>query len=326
MQEQYTTTNNLYVRCKGCLLASCEGCRYWELVHRTKPPRSAPSGLVNGRITARCNDNDYVGLLLPGGFVWKRAMLAGSDPVGGGARGVIKGFSRHSRQRLTRLLASVDWGEYECYFVTLTYREPDVEYKRGKEDLRAFRGRLERRYGKGLQAVVWREEFQRRGTVHFHLVLIWRVYGPHIRFFRQWVATTWNSIAAPGDVQHLQAGTGVELARNTSGRAMGRLLHYLCKYMSKTEEAARETGRIWGYWGLLPRRVLQHVELPRASMVTATRRLRRWGKRSRYVKRVNANWRGGLILYDGDLLGQLFKGLDIARGLIAGYEHLMTAT
>jgi hypothetical protein len=94
---------------------------------------------------------------------------------GGGTKGKVKGFSRVSRRNLLRRLASINRTAFNAFkgrllSITLTYpaeypQDPEV----CKGHLKAFRKRLERRYGKF--AAFWRLGIQRRGAFHFHLLL-----------------------------------------------------------------------------------------------------------------------------------------------------------
>jgi len=58
--------------------------------------------------------------VLPGGIVGKR-FSGGGQQVGGGVRGVVKGFSYGSRRRMRRLLMSLDWTRQPASWLTLTY-------------------------------------------------------------------------------------------------------------------------------------------------------------------------------------------------------------
>ncbi|WP_432488719.1 hypothetical protein [Kineococcus sp. SYSU DK018] len=115
------------------------------------------------------------------------AVLAGRDgdeaPVSGRA---ITEWSRKSRARMVRTLASVDYGplfaeDGDLALVTLSYWgnaavgvEDDswtCSAPRGSvaaEHLRVYRSRLERVFGP--RHAVWKEEFQDRGAPHWHLL------------------------------------------------------------------------------------------------------------------------------------------------------------
>jgi hypothetical protein len=88
-------------------------------------------------------------------------------PQGGkGKRGKVTEFSDRSRKRLTRLLhrLSPAWG----VFITLTIADASISPQQAKRRLwsliRWLRSKL------GFEAVIWKQEFQARGAVHFHLL------------------------------------------------------------------------------------------------------------------------------------------------------------
>jgi len=115
--------------------------------------------------------------------------LPRSAPLEGGGkkRGKVTEFSDRSRKRLTRLLhrLSPAWG----VFVTLTIADASVEPQRAKRRLwlliRWLRNKL------GFEAVVWKQEFQKRGAVHYHLLAFsWRRRPPWVE--RDELANRWD--------------------------------------------------------------------------------------------------------------------------------------
>ncbi len=145
------------------------------------------------------------------------------------------------------------------FFLTLTYHETWPQDRHGrKAHLDAFRKRLERHYGPF--PAVWRLEFQKRGAPHYHL-LAWlpvASYEGDLSRLRSRVAWHWNELVDPGNVQHWQAGTSVEIPRSWNG-----VKSYAAKYMGKPEqlkEGAAPVGRFWGVWrrGMLPITYVTH--------------------------------------------------------------------
>jgi hypothetical protein len=114
--------------------------------------------------------------------------LPRSAPLeGGGKRGKVTEFSDRSRKRLTRLLhrLSPAWG----VFITLTIADASVSPQRAKRRLwlliRWLRSKL------GFEAVVWKQEFQQRGAVHYHLLAFsWRRRPPWVE--QEELATRWG--------------------------------------------------------------------------------------------------------------------------------------
>jgi hypothetical protein len=176
---------------------------------------------------------------------------------GGGPRGHITQFSKASKRRLQRVLASVDQGRISVpLFVTLTYPgEFPADPAVCNAHLRAFRERLTRRYSAA--AAIWRKEYQRRGAPHYHLLLFLDV---PLEELRTWVSEAWYEIVGSGDERHLRAGTQVVRVKSWRG-ARG----YAAKYLGKletlqpaasccAEHVPAGTGRLWGVWNraLLP--------------------------------------------------------------------------
>lgn len=168
--------------------------------------------------------------------------------TGGGSRGCIGGFSRSSRQRLQRRMASINVAEVFPHrsFVTLTYpgQFPACR-KEWKRHLDAFFKRLFRKYN--VQAVVWKLEPQKRWAPHYHLIVI-----TDDPLDREWTAQAWFEIVGSGRPEHLRAGTQCDPIRSWRG-----VLSYASKYLGKVEERSlpsywRNPGRWWGVRGKLP--------------------------------------------------------------------------
>jgi len=106
---------------------------------------------------------------------------------GGSKRGKVTEFSDRSRKRLMCLLhrLSPAWG----VFVTLTIADASVSPQQAKRRLwliiRWLRNKL------GFEAVVWKQEFQKRGAVHFHLLAFsWRRRPPWVE--QEELASRWG--------------------------------------------------------------------------------------------------------------------------------------
>ena len=135
-------------------------------------------------------------------------------------------------------------------FVTLTYPHvwpEDPEDCKGH--LKAFRKRLQRRYGHF--AGFWRLGIQDRGAWHFHLLLfVPSSFGP-LKGLRRFVSSSWYEVTGKVSEGHLCAGTRVEAVKRWR-----EATNYVERYMAKPEEFPQgsETGRIWGIWNenLLP--------------------------------------------------------------------------
>jgi hypothetical protein len=116
-----------------------------------------------------------------------RHLPRSAPPPGGGRRGKVTEFSDRSRKRLTRLLhrLSPAWG----VFITLTVADASVSPQQAKRRLwlliRWLRSKV------GFEAVVWKQEFQQRGAVHFHLLAFsWRRRPPWVE--QEELANRWG--------------------------------------------------------------------------------------------------------------------------------------
>jgi hypothetical protein len=169
--------------------------------------------------------------------------------LGGGARDRVRGFSRESRTNLLRRLASINRRAFRTFkgrmiFVSLTYpheypEDPEV----CKYHLKALRRRLQRKCG--TFAAFWRLGIQRRGALHFHLLLfVGPSIGP-IGELRRFFSSSWYEVTGRVPEGHLRMGTRVEVVKRWK-----QATSYVERYMAKPEEFPEglETGRIWGVW------------------------------------------------------------------------------
>jgi hypothetical protein len=175
--------------------------------------------------------------------------LRPSKRLGGGTRDKVRGFSRESRRNLLLRLASINRRAFRAFkgrmiSVTLTYpREYPEDPELCKRHLKAFRKRLQRVYG--AFAAFWRLGIQRRGALHFHLLLF---VGPSIESMgelRRFISSSWYEVIGKVSEGHLRAGTRVDAVKKWK-----QATSYVERYMAKPEDFPQgfETGRIWGVW------------------------------------------------------------------------------
>src|ERR671912_2429714 len=116
----------------------------------------------------------------------------------GGIRDRVRGFSRESRRNLLIRLASINRRVFRAFkgrliSITLTYpREYPEDPEVCKNHLKALRKRLQRKFG--TFAGFWRMGIQRRGALHFHLLLF---VGPSIglvRELRRFISSSWYEV------------------------------------------------------------------------------------------------------------------------------------
>lgn len=310
------------------------------------PRRDGAHRLGNGHISARRPSSAALLTFLPGGVIVKRENNDDLPHGGGGKRKSIKGFSRASKRRFDRFLATVQWASRPAHFVTLTYHfdpglcssrtdsavgtsDPGLHspgitleaaaspgWRIWKDDLRAFQARLDRAYPGRIEGGLWKQEYQDRGVVHYHLTVFWAEgKEPATHDFGVWVQRAWNEIAEPGDFAHFLHGSSVQVVYNVQGGKMRALMAYLSKYLAKTFDLEEETGRIWGKWGEIPTELLAEVWLPWRDFVWVTRIVRRLYAKSRRLSQVNTNWASFLAMGDGI---ELFGLLDpfMAHGIV----------
>jgi hypothetical protein len=181
-------------------------------------------------------------------------------------RGEVKDFSRKSRQRLQRKMATINEDETGGLpdFLTLTYPgEYSQDWKRWKRDLDAFIKAIVRKWPEVWG--IWRLEFQKRGAPHFHC-LLWDGPGmeglevqdnngrkiiiadhknAHNQEVYSWMSETWFRIVGSEDTKHLLAGTRIEPIQTWNG-----VRYYTSKYLAKLPEGdfcpVPYTGRFWG--------------------------------------------------------------------------------
>ena len=162
----------------------------------------------------------------------------GTTNNGGGLRGEIKGLSKSSRRRLLFLINSLGEME-ECYFVTLTMREASEDFKEWKRWLNITLTRLRRDYP--LLSGIWRLEFQKRGTPHYHL-LIFPQTGNGLMELRESIRRYWSNAVG----KHNTGFQGIQVERV---RNLRKSCFYLSIYSTKDEQDRKDinTGREWGY-------------------------------------------------------------------------------
>ena len=135
-----------------------------------------------------------------------------------GKRGVIKGMSKASQKRLYRKLAQIE--KPGCLFVTITSKE-HVKFN----DIRALLKRIYEKYGK--HTTIWKKEYQKRGTIHYHLLIFGRFW-----LAAEWLRESWKEI------------TGVEYNPlvNVQFKQSGRVMAYISKYVMKSVLNLKEIG------------------------------------------------------------------------------------
>lgn len=241
-----------------------------------------------------------------------------SRPGPGGIRGVIAGLSPGSKRRLMWALAHVDWRVAQADFITLTYHYGFQQgHLRWHVQLNYVEKLLRRRWGPQLAGGMWVLEFQKRGAPHFHLIVFWKS-APSAEHFARWVARVWTHLAERGDRAALKHGTRVDRVRIDEAGGVGKLMRYLVKYVGKadtkklvdaTTGEVLETGRMWGEFGDVPKGSAVIFTLNYEDRVRVSRRLRRWGKAARLLRRVGRDVSSATVYGDPPTILQLLRGI-----------------
>lgn len=163
---------------------------------------------------------------------------------GGGARGLVAGFSAGSRRRLIRKFARLQ--HVPTKFYTLTYPEEFPDPQTAKSHLRAFMERMRRAYPQA--SGIWRLEFQDRGAPHFHILFfnLPFIHWSHVR-------KAWKEIIGVPDDQYVRIE--VKAVRSFKG-VMSYASKYVCKPAAGDEGGEADptlvsiaylhAGRVWG--------------------------------------------------------------------------------
>lgn len=206
-------------------------------------------GLPHGDERPRCKGRRADGERCRRPARWDSDFCAAHDGVRAVKRSAVTEFSRSSRRRMLRYLATID-RDAASVLVTLTwpaqYAPDAAEWRRC---LKAWRERFRREFPAG--AFCWRREFTKVGTVHLHLL----VFGVRYGKLRRFCAPAWAAVVASPHPDHLRAGTRVERPITSGG-----VQRYISKYISKLHPGEPE-GEAWGaHWGIHNREMMPTVE------------------------------------------------------------------
>jgi hypothetical protein len=204
-----------------------------------------------------------------------------------------------------------------------------------KIHLEMLRKRYQRAFGEDL-ACLWKQEFQRRGAPHFHLLMVPPAgTSEDGQYFRQWLSVNWAAVVSHPDpdqyYRHVLAGTAVDWAEGLKSTDPKRVADYFAKHGSfsakeyqncvpqEWRKPGRGPGRFWGVWGLKPARV--GVRVSQSDGVKLGRLLRRWARaqgvtRQATVRRVRG---GDARSAYSDVIG--LAGAIVLRSRRVRYRH-----
>jgi len=135
-------------------------------------------------------------------------------------RGVVREFSRKSRNRLIQKFARLSKKKGKSVFITLTYPAIYPNPQDAKVHLDTFLKRIYRQFP--FASGFWRLEFQKRGAPHFHLIL----FGlPFVD--KSTICQMWGEI-----IGHDRPFTRIELIRGWR-----KLMSYVSKYVAKESDS-----------------------------------------------------------------------------------------
>lgn len=191
---------------------------------------------------------------------------------GGGQRGNVTTFSRASRLRLLDLFARMETRGIRTTFLTLTFHGiPTPDH--AKTALKRFLMHV--RYHYPETSGVWRQEFQERGAIHYHLLLFRLPYWDWKDLLEVWTRCT----------EEDTSGIFVKLISNGHRRTV---MSYVSKYVAKvpgttllgnvTYQQNESIGRQWGYinFEALPFAEIHEIGIDGADFIDY---LYHWGNR-----------------------------------------------
>jgi len=166
-------------------------------------------------------------------------------PYTGGIRARIRSFSAKSRIRLLRFMARLKMAGIRATFMTLTFKGYPTN-EEAKRCLHAFLSQLSRTEKSA--SCVWRMEYQKRGSIHFHLLIFNLPFWDWKEVLEIWKRITHQAVAR----------IDIRLVRSRRG-----VMNYVSKYIAKVAGKSRNTffisppylhaarkwkkGRYWGY-------------------------------------------------------------------------------
>ena len=152
-------------------------------------------------------------------------------PKQSGTRGIVTHFSKDARKRMIDLMARLDrkkiaWGRHKPKFITLTYDRNMIDHKKAARDLKVFVERMQERYPRC--SIIWRKEQQKRGAIHFHLMVFGVPFMEiHTSMDTGW-QDHWNQVS--GNSIKNRNSFDIEVIKSMNG-----VMFYVSKYMAKED-------------------------------------------------------------------------------------------
>lgn len=168
--------------------------------------------------------------------------------AGGGVRGCVTSFSKASRKRLIDLTSRLDVKGHRVVFMTLTFSS-NPELSEARRAFKMFTMRIRRKNPQ--MSAIWRLERQKRGAIHYHLIMFDFPFTPQAGLQSSWEECTGEETSI----------LDIRLVR----RGRKSVMYYVSKYVAKhgdgdgdgvsgstslvkgTYQHEVESGRHWGY-------------------------------------------------------------------------------
>ncbi len=195
----------------------------------------------------------------------------------GGKRGKIQTLSDASRRNLMLYLAKLN-RDAPAFTMALTL-PGDVQFLTSAKVHLAFKALSNRFTASRLfptVGFVWKRELQRRGALHYHLVLYGLENEDTRSAFQCWISKQWNALVCVGlsdeeRAKHLRW----HLHTKNMEKVRRNIARYFAKYLGKPEETTFEEipGRWWGKVNgkALPISACSEMRLPKPAAIIAHR-------------------------------------------------------
>jgi len=243
-----------------------------------------------------------------------RPHVSPTYPIVRKPRGEIVGFSKHSQKIFRETLMCLNLAPFfaktkdaeanDGFFISVDW--PIGSYipkEQIHNDLDKLSKRLRRDFASRLLGAVWKKEVKGNGTPHLHIIVLFSEI-LNVETMEKWVKTVWTEIVEVSE----KYGTDVRpLYGNPS-----QLVNYLLKPYSAYTEVAN-IGRIWGKWNAktLPLIEPDILGLSQEDYPVFLERLQATpqAEHCKMIQKFNANWEGGRVLGDGEMLRGLLEDL-----------------
>lgn len=169
-------------------------------------------------------------------------------------RGSVTEFSAKSRRNLVRKLGTLKTSA-KCFTMALTL-PGKMEHLTRETILEAF-AKLERRYSARARfasvPIVWKREIQKRGAVHWHLLIYCPLDGYEgaalMNEVHAWFVRQWNSLVCAGADDETREHHRWWHSKGENFQPVKDMAGYFAKYLGKDEDASGALpGRWWGSW------------------------------------------------------------------------------